>query len=298
NNTEYDNELLDAHFIAGDGRANENFGLTAIHHIFHSEHNRLVEHAKDVVLAHGDLEFLNEWLLDPVSEFPTAAADIAALSWNGERLFQAARFTNEMEYQHLVFEEFARKMQPDIDAFVFEPSADVDPAIFAEFAHAVYRFGHSMLNEGFDSIPVDAQGNVLPTEHIKLFDAFLNPVILGADDGAGNVTLTHEVAMGALIRGMSRQAGNEIDEFVTNALRNQLLGIPLDLAAINIARGRDTGLPSLNEARAQFYQMAGQDTQLKPYDSWTEFALNLKNPASIVNFIAAYGMHSSITAQG
>ena len=32
---EYDNELLDAHFIAGDGRANENIGLTAVHHVFH-----------------------------------------------------------------------------------------------------------------------------------------------------------------------------------------------------------------------------------------------------------------------
>ena len=50
-----------------------------------------------------------------------------------------------MEYQHLVFEEFARKMQPDVDAFVFEPSVDINPAIFAEFAHVVYRFGHSML---------------------------------------------------------------------------------------------------------------------------------------------------------
>ena len=47
--TEYDNELLDAHFIAGDGRVNENIGLTAVHHVFHSEHNRLVEQTKDVV---------------------------------------------------------------------------------------------------------------------------------------------------------------------------------------------------------------------------------------------------------
>ena len=42
----YDDELLDEHFMAGDGRANENIGLTAVHHIFHAEHNRLVEHTK------------------------------------------------------------------------------------------------------------------------------------------------------------------------------------------------------------------------------------------------------------
>ena len=84
---------------------------------------------------------LAEWKL-------AAGAD----GWNGERLFQAARFVTEMEYQHLVFEEFARKVQPGINPF--EPFAftqtDVNPAITAEFAHAVYRFGHSML---MDTIP-------------------------------------------------------------------------------------------------------------------------------------------------
>ncbi|NYT64580.1 heme peroxidase [Alcaligenaceae bacterium] len=287
--TSYDNELLDAHYITGDGRGNENIGLTAIHHVFHSEHSRLVQHTKDVILASNDLKFLNEWLTVKLTALPTAT-EVDALVWNGERLFQTARFTNEMEYQHLVFEEFARKMQPDIDVFNFEPSADINPAIFAEFAHAVYRFGHSMLNETLDRINADGTQNP-----IDLFDAFLNPLGLGEVDANGTVIVNHHEAVGALIRGMSRQAGNEIDEFVTNALRNQLLGIPLDLAAINIARGRDTGLPSLNEMRAQFYQISGQDTQLKPYESWVDFALNLKNSVSIVNFIAAYGEHSSIT---
>ena len=38
----YDDEMLDAHFITGDGRDNENIGLTAVHNVFHAEHNRLV----------------------------------------------------------------------------------------------------------------------------------------------------------------------------------------------------------------------------------------------------------------
>ncbi|MBA4174638.1 MAG: heme peroxidase, partial [Hyphomicrobium sp.] len=103
-----------------------------------------------------------------------------------------------------------------------------------------------------------------------------------ADEAAGNI-----------IRGMTRQYGNEIDEFVTEALRNNLVGLPLDLAAINIARGRETGVPTLNEARAQFFAGSG-DTQVKPYESWFEFAQNLKNPASVINFIAAYGTHGSL----
>ena len=57
---------------------------------------------------------------------------------------------------------------------------------------------------------------------------------------------------------MTRQVGNEIDEFVTSALRNNLLGLPLDLATINLARGRDTGVPSLNAARREFYATSDQ----------------------------------------
>lgn len=289
--TSYDDEMLDAHYITGDGRGNENIGLTSIHHVFHSEHNGIVDQTKAVVLESGNLAFINEWLLEPIASLADidSQAEIDALVWNGERLFQVGRFTNEMEYQHLVFEEFGRKMQPDVDAFLFEPSADINPAIFAEFAHAVYRFGHSMLNESIERI--DANGNSFD---ITLFEGFLNPLAMVGS--AGSTVLDHDVASGAIIRGMSRQAGNEIDEFVTNVLRNQLVGIPLDLAAINIARGRDVGLPTLNEARAQFYALAGNDSQLKPYTSWVDFALNINNPASIVNFIAAYGTHATISA--
>ncbi|OZT74727.1 hypothetical protein CE457_06160 [Vreelandella boliviensis LC1] len=121
--TSYDNELLDAHYITGDGRGNENIGLTSIHHIFHSEHNRLVKQVKEVALESGDLDFLNQWLSGPELTSWPSSSEIEALSWDGERIFQAARFTTEMEYQHLVFEEFARKIQPDIDIFMVQPDA-------------------------------------------------------------------------------------------------------------------------------------------------------------------------------
>ena len=43
----YDDEMLDAHFTAGDGRVNENIALTTIHQVFHSEHDRLVADIED-----------------------------------------------------------------------------------------------------------------------------------------------------------------------------------------------------------------------------------------------------------
>ena len=126
-------------------------------------------------------------------------------------------------------------------------------------------------------------------DEFGLIEAFLNPVSFD-NDGA----FTHDEGAAAIVRGMTIERGNEIDEFVVDALRNNLLGLPLDLPAINIARGRDTGMPTLNQAREQLYAASGSSF-LTPYTSWTEFAANLKNPISVVNFIAAYGTHSSIT---
>jgi Ca2+-binding RTX toxin-like protein len=282
----YDDELLDRHFATGDGRGNENIGLTAVHHVFHAEHNRMVDHLKDVVLASNDVAFVNQWLNTPVATLPGSPV---GLDWNGERVFQAARFTTEMQYQHLVFEEFARRVQPQVDIFLGEGQGydtTIDPAILAEFAHTVYRFGHSMLTETVDRFNPDF--SVVGGDHLSLVAAFLNPVAFNQDN-----TLTAEQAAGAIIRGMTRQAGNEIDEFVTEALRNNLLGLPLDLPTINIARGRDTGVPSLNAARRDFYSQTG-DSQLKPYTSWMDLMDDLRHPASIINFIAAYGTHTAL----
>jgi Ca2+-binding RTX toxin-like protein len=299
----YDNEMLNAHFLTGDGRGNENIGLTTVHTIFHAEHNRLVEVNKDTIVASKDAAVVSEWLrptgnaspaitqaqLDAINGMADAAAKAAAidsLDWNGERLFQAARFVTEMQYQHLVFEEFARTVQPNVDPFVFTNSADLDPSIVAEFAHVVYRFGHSMLSNTVDRLD-NTLHSVGGDPQIGLIEAFLNPQAFTASG------VTASDAAGAIIRGMTRQTGNEIDEFVVDAVRSNLLGLPLDLPALNIARGRETGVPTFNDTRAQFYAMTG-DAQLKPYTSWLDFGQNMKNPISVINFIAAYGLHSTV----
>ena len=311
----YDNELLNQHFITGDGRGNENVGLTAVHTVFHNEHDRLVDANQVTILASGNLAVINEWLSTDLTDLtglpaPTDAAGLAAfaatLTWDGERLFQAARFVTEMQYQHLVFEEFARKVQPNVDAFVFTNSADLNPAIVAEFAHTVYRFGHSMLLDTVDRLDNDLTLVDGTAEQMGLIDAFLNPVAFATNGSASNGLQTAAdiaalgvdaaTAGGAILRGMTRQAGNEIDEFVVGALRNNLVGLPLDLASINMARGRDAGIPTLNHAREELYSMTG-DAQLKPYTSWFDFAQNIKHPESIINFIAAYGTHTLITGE-
>ena len=179
--TEYDNELLDAHFIAGDGRVNENIGLTAVHHVFHSEHNRLVEHTKESGAARPTIS--------PSSTNGSRSTSLAlpnagggrSLVWDGERLFQAAKFGTEMQYQHLVFEEFARKIQPNINVFLVPDGFDttINPDIVAEFAHVVYRFGHSMLTETIDRFDPTFTG-----QHIGLIEGFLNPISF--DNGSCN----------------------------------------------------------------------------------------------------------------
>ncbi|MGA9278437.1 peroxidase family protein, partial [Ilumatobacter sp.] len=294
----YDNVALGQHFITGDGRGNENIGLTAVHHVFHSEHNRMLGQIIDTLEDPANADVLERYQT-------TDEADDWAYT---ERLFQAARFGTEMQYQHLVFEEFARTVSPSVDGVVFNENAyDVtdDPSIVAEFAHVVYRFGHSMLTQ-------DLERSGFGTESASLLDGFLNPVAFGCavapdvnNECPAGQEIHPEQAAGALVNGTTDQAANQIDELITSTLRNNLLGLPLDLATINLIRGRDVGVPSLNSARRTFFG-ATQDPNLAPYTSWFDYDIDLRNgnnfgrsdaeqgSASLVNFIAAYGTHPTI----
>jgi hypothetical protein len=321
----YDDELLGRHFMCGDGRCNENIALTTIHAIFHREHNRLADVAKRTILDSRDLAFVNEWLETPISQatlnswsdlpFDSGDASLAnqtatrnavlafSAVWNGEFIFQIARFATEMQYNRIVFDEFGPTISGLKDPFE-DFHIDFDPSITAEFSQSVYRFGHSMLTE---TVPrLDSSFNVLDsptcqggtctsnTEQLGLFEAFLNPLAWDNSDEDGVSTMSAEESIGAIVRGLTRETANEIDEFITGSMQNNLVGLPLDLGAINIMRSRDVGNPKLNAARKMFYKDT-QAEKLKPYIHWADYLDNLRHELSGINFIAAYGTHASIT---
>ena len=260
---------LDLHYITGDGRANENVMLTAVHHVFHEEHNFQVENIKAAILGTLDAAFIAQWQTAPGV-------------WDGEKLFQAARLITESEYNHIAIDQYVGTLYGALPEFV-SYSSDINMSVSLEFSQAVFRLGHSMLTETFkvaDTDPVTGE----PTgtfSDVPLLQAFLNP------------TQFADLGPAAITAGMVRTYGNEVDEFVTPALQQSLLGQPLDLATINIARGRDVGLPTHNELRQQIYDgltqsSGGNGAALAPYTSWQDYGDHLRHAGTLVNMIAAY----------
>lgn len=269
-------EILLTYHVAGDHRADENVALTAIHEIFHREHNL---QANRIAAIHPE--------------------------WTAEQIFQAAKLINSAEYQRTVFVEFATAMSGGIPGSSHGFSGynpNVNPGISDEFAGAMYRVGHSMINE---TIPfTDASGH---TRQVPLFQAFLKPAMFdGNDPATGGIG-----GAAAIISGEVGVAHQRIDEQVVEVIRSHLLGIPLDLYAANIARARELGLPTLNEfrqymsANSSLIAQTGQGSDyttrvpgsvpsLAPYANWAEFGANLRGTpdeqkALLDLFKAAYG---------
>ncbi|PFG63103.1 Ca2+-binding RTX toxin-like protein [Thioclava sp. ES.031] len=310
----YDDALLARHKVSGDGRVNENITLTSVHHVFHEEHNiqarNVMMSAVRDAIASGDIDGLNGtdaanegWLavdIDQITFDSWAGTDLTddaavqaivdSLTWDGERVYQAARIITESEYNHIAVDQYMGTLYPALPEFV-SYSADINLNISLEFSQAVFRLGHSQLRETVQIAVTDEAGvnpgepGYVPTYVEKgLFDVFLNPDQFDVYGASG------------IAAGLLTQQGNEMDEFVTAALQQSLVGVPLDLPALNIARGRDVGLPTLNELRMEVFDGLTQNTSnntngsgIAPYHSWEDFGAHLRTPESLVNFIAAYG---------
>ena len=220
-------------FIAGDIRSNEQLGLTCMHTLFLREHNRLA---------------------DRIAKHFHRASD--------EDIYQLARKIVGAEVQRITFNEFLPSLLGPYAPTLQEYNgfhSDVNPSIANEFSTALFRFGHSMLSPQLALV-----GRKDSLSSLPLRDAFFNPEFLQNDPK--NVD--------RILAGLCIQQSQEIDCFVVDDVRNFLFGIPgqggLDLATLNIQRGRDHGVPRYNDVRMAYGLPAVSSFSEITSDSFTQ----------------------------
>ena len=214
-----DNEL----FLAGDVRSNENIELTSMHTLFIREHNRL---ANEIAAADGSL--------------------------SDEQIYQRARALVIAELQVITYREWLPAL---LGQNALKPyrgyNQNVNPSIANEFSTAAFRL-HSTINddvEFFDNNGrpikfsyVNEAGQTIDVNgEIALFEAFSNP------------NLFKQTGVDGILKYAASTHAEELDNQIVDSLRNFLFGKPgqggLDLASLNIQRGRDHGLGNYNAVR-------------------------------------------------
>ncbi|XP_071514131.1 uncharacterized protein [Panulirus ornatus] len=210
-------------FTGGDTRASEQPGLAALHTLLMREHNRVAL----------ELKKLNS-------------------HWTDEQLFQNARRIVTAVNQHVTYNEwlprvlgwnavnlYGLNLLPE--GYFEGYDAYCNPTILNECGIA-FRFGHSLLKpslERMDSIFAKRDPPV------KLSDHFFNPDLLYQPG-----------MLDEIIRGLTTVSMETLDQFLTDEVTNHLFEDKkkpfsgLDLAALNLQRGRDHGLQPYNEYRA------------------------------------------------
>lgn len=198
-------------YVAGDVRANENPLLIAFHTLFVREHNRICEQEKE--------------------DHP---------GWNDERLYQSSRKKLIAFYQKIIFTDWLPALGINLPQYVGYKES-VNPQITNEFSTAAFRMGHTLINSTL--IRMDNDGKEIKSGNITLRDAFFNPLVVEYAGG-----------LDPYFKGMATQVQQEFDCKVIDDVRNFLFGAPgqggLDLAAININRGRERGLSDYNTLRS------------------------------------------------
>lgn len=270
--------------VAGDTRANENIGLTAVHTLFAREHNRIV------------------------AALPRTLSE--------EERFQIARRVVGAEIQYITYTQFLPSLGAKVSAYRgYDP--EMNAGLSNEFAVVGYR-AHSMVPGQFD-VPFGSRA--FTPEQIAAFRA------QGIDRGEkdqrralqvpltvafGNPDLLERIGFGRFLSSLSAGRQYRNDEQVDDALRSVLFQVPkpgvrdpavcgqpvvrpgcfagvMDLTAIDIARGRDHGIPPYNELRrayglapkATFTEITGEPTDRFPSDP----AIDRANPIDDPNIL-------------
>lgn len=233
-------------FAAGDIRANENVELTALHTLFVREHNRLADQLGK-----------------------------ANPTWNDEWLYQTARSWVIAELQAITYQEWLPALlgQGAVHRYQgYDPT--VNPGIANEFSTAAFRLGHSLLG---DDVEFLNNRGVAIADEVPLSEAFSNPGLVRAH------------GIDSILKYLASDPSSELDNQIVDSVRNFLFGPPgsggLDLASLNIQRGRDHGLADYNAIRRQ-YGLPGV----------TSFSQISSNPEVQAKLEALYGNVDNIDA--
>ena len=203
------------YFLAGDFRANEQVGLTAMHTLFMREHNYWAD-----VISRANPEL------------------------SGDQIYESARVIVAAEMQAITYNEFLPLLLGPRTMPRYRGYRDnVDAGIANEFATAGYRIGHTMLSA--DLWRLDEQGEEIDEGHLSLADAFFNPSALINEGGIDPV-------LRGLARQPAQEIDAMLVDEVRNFLFGPPGAGGFDLASLNIQRGRDHGLASYSEVREAY----------------------------------------------
>lgn len=232
--------------VAGDVRANENLGLTAVQTLFAREHNRIV------------------------SLLPS--------SLTSEQKFQIARRFVIAEQQYITFNEFLPAMGVPLPRYTgYNPN--INTTLSDEFATVGYR-AHSQVHGEFD---VETEASRYSQAQLDAFKAMGIAIAPGPDPDEISLTVPLDLAffnpgllpqlgLGPMLKAIGDESQYNNDEQIDDALRSTLFQIPVsgnpgcfddptlpncftgvsDLGAIDIQRGRDNGMPTYNDLRKAY----------------------------------------------
>ncbi len=229
--------LGDFQYIAGDVRANEHIGLTAVHNLLVREHNRIA------LGLHERLEAGDKALIEKYEDFKdysqVGEADLYEEEIKDEFLYQSARKVIGAQVQIISYKEFLPLLIGKNSLAKYKGyDPDINPQISVEFANAAYRLGHTLVSNQL--LRVDSNGMT----ETSLAEAFFNP-----EDVQTN-------GVDTLLTGLIFQGAEEVDNQIVDGVREFLFPAGtggFDLAAINIARGREVGIPSYTEVYKKIF---------------------------------------------
>lgn len=200
-----------APYVVGDVRGNEQTLLLSIHNVFLREHN---------------------FWADQIAAVDASLTD--------EQIYQKARVMVESIVQNISWNEYLPQLVGPTTLSAYAGYSAGDTSIGNSFANAAYRLGHAQVSDVLWRL--DDKNQQLPIGHLLLKDAFFAPHKFANEGGIDPV-----------LRGAAKHVSQALNAKLVPALRNFLFGPPgaggLDLAALNIQRGRDHGLPDYNTAR-------------------------------------------------